>query len=235
MPPDTPSAIRAIGYSTGSTSTFRILPSAISFWARRAGLLLPSVCGVQPRSSWRARAPAMVTNSNALPVWALSFTFTLCPLKFSSPEGPHDDPAALKGCTTPGSPSTRRRASNETSNDPFRVLADVAQFRALGENDRVQPLDAGLQFVVHDHVLVLDECRHFIPRGLKAALHRFLRILAAATQPLLQDLEGWRQHEDANHILPAEAHLPGSLHVDDQDEIDTLCEFPVRLGGAGSV
>src|SRR4051812_10973011 len=68
MPPVTPSATRPIGYSTGGAGLGSIFSTArviTSVCATVVFLCSPTATrGVEPASSWRARAPAVTTNSN---------------------------------------------------------------------------------------------------------------------------------------------------------------------------
>src|SRR3954470_21547029 len=70
MPPVTPSATSAIGYSVGtgaSGTTFSTSRVTTSRWATVVFLCSPtSTRGTDPARSCRARAPAVTTNSNEL-------------------------------------------------------------------------------------------------------------------------------------------------------------------------
>ena len=82
-----------------------------------------------------------------------------------------------------------------------------------------QPIDAGLELVVDDDVVVLGERGHLVARHLQPPLNRLLAVLAAAAQPLLEHLERRRQHEDADGLDAARPHLPRALHVDHQHHV----------------
>ncbi len=96
--------------------------------------------------------------------------------------------------------------------------------RPLGQHDRPQPIDGRVELVVDDHVLVLRELADLAAGDLEPPADLLLAVLAAAAQPLLEDGRRRRQHEDADGLDAAAAHLPRALHVD--DEHDVLARAP---------
>ena len=56
-------------------------------------------------------------------------------------------------------------------------------------------------------------------RHLEPPADLLFAVLAAAAQPLLEDRRRRRQHEDADGLDAAAAHLPRALHVDDQHHV----------------
>ena len=183
MPPVTPSAI-SIVVGTGSLdsiltarysvpiagSIFSTAPVSTSFCATVVFLCSPTATrGVEPASSWRARAPAVTTNSNEL--GSLVRSIMSCnSLLTHRPIERRERPTSA----TAASASSRARSAST-----------IARSRST----------AARQLVVDHDEVVLRERGDFVARHLQPPLDGLLAVLAPAAQPLLEHGERRRHHE----------------------------------------
>src|SRR5262245_53190029 len=192
MPPVTPSAIRAIGnYSRSGSDYSSILTTLrrrISFCAM-AIFLSPSSRGTEPFSSCRARLPAKTTNSNRFSLGGRSTMSFQADLKVRRSVHVSTSRRACRGGPS-GPPSF------ECRDDVFGRLLHHLHAGALGQHNRPQPFHGCIELVVDDDVLVSREFAHLTAGHVEPFANGLLRILAAATQALFEDLRGRRQHED---------------------------------------
>src|SRR5262245_27265158 len=69
--------------------------------------------------------------------------------------------------------------------------------RSFGFDNLPQPLDRRLELVVDNDVVIVEETGGLGARGRQPALHLFLSIFAASSQPLFELRERRRQHKNS--------------------------------------
>src|SRR3954462_5253842 len=101
---------------------------------------------------------------------------------------------------------------DKRSDDAFNDRRHPAGPRAFGEHDGPQPIDAAVQRVVHDHVVVLGHRADLVSRRDEAAANRVFGVLAAPAQALLEYVERRGEDKDPDGAIGAAlAHLPRAL------------------------
>src|SRR3954468_2247308 len=242
MPPVTPRAINdtrpprwPLAYSV--SSTFSTLCRNTSRCAMVV-FFSPVSRGSAPASSWRVRLPAMTTNS-----YRLSFgggciaSFRPSVAVFSGPEVRPSRSTCRTVVFQCGFqyPRSAPDLRVERPNDSLGDQAHRFQPGPFRQHNRSQPVHGRLQGVVDHDVLVLLEFADFLARLVEAPANLLLGVLAAAAQPLLEDRGSWRQDENADRLDAARAHLPGALHVDDENDVLPARENVLGIRRAGSV
>src|SRR5436309_1462901 len=132
--------------------------------------------GVLPARSWRARAPAMTTNSNELDSLLLSIMRSF--LESTPPETGDNNTSIAE-----------RRALDERSDDAGNRVAHAVQPGALGQNNPTQPVNGDGQLIVDHDVVVLLERSNLFASDVEPAPNRAFRVFASSAEPLLQRLE----------------------------------------------
>src|SRR6187401_796171 len=93
--------------------------------------------------------------------------------------------------------------------DPLDQAVHAADAAPRGADHGEKRLDAVLQVLVDDRVLVLAVQAQLLPRGVEAPPELRFVVGAAATQPPLQREVGGREDENAHRVRELRPHLRG--------------------------
>src|SRR3984893_28394 len=161
--------------------------------------------GRAPLCSWRARLAAtmikrlmLCSGSSGIEQWALFLT-------------------VFSGI---GKSLTRFYFKRRQNRLDARLHSDPAH--PLGPHDGGQRFGGRLQIIIDQQVIVLTVIPDFASGIAQPALDHVTGILRAGTQPLFEDLAGWRQDKNGNRVRNLTLQLSRTLDINVEHEVLAL-------------